>query len=32
MEHTDIRITDNYTHSNREIDDKVIEMWNEFAL
>ncbi len=25
--HTDFKVTDNYTHSNREIGDKVIEMW-----
>lgn len=28
MGHTDSKVTDNYIHSNREIGDKVIEMWN----
>lgn len=32
MGHTNIKTTDGYTHSNREIADKVIEMWEEFEL
>lgn len=29
MGHVDIKTTDNYTHSNREIADKVIGMWDD---
>ena len=32
MGHTAIKTTDGYTHSNREIGDKVIEMWDDFTL
>ena len=29
MGHVDIKTTDNYTHSNREIADKIIGMWDD---
>lgn len=32
MGHTDEKTTDNYTHSNREIGDKIIEMWDGLEL
>ena len=32
MGHTDEKTTDNYTHSNREIGDKIIGMWDGLGL
>ena len=32
MGHTDIKTTNDYTHNNREIGDKVIEMWDGLDL
>ena len=32
MGHTDIKTTNDYTHNNREIGDKVIEMWDDLEL
>jgi len=32
MGHTDEKTTDNYTHSNREIGDKIIEMWDGLEI
>lgn len=32
MGHTDIKVTNQYTHSNPELDNKILNLWNEFEL